>query len=98
MYIKLNHDELYIRELTESEKKTIDSATCVTPMLICPDLGKVVATGEEIKVNHAFLTIDGLNYGFDTSSGMYSTKHSSEIQLLNPKFNWVHVAKQNEKR
>lgn len=98
MFIKLNHDDLYVRELTELEKATIGSATCVTPMLICPDLGKIIETGEEVKVTHAFLTVEGLHYGFDTSCGKYSTKNSIEIQLLNPKFNWVHVAKQNEKR
>lgn len=98
MSIKLNHELLYIRELTEGEKAVIDSALFVTPMLMCPDIGKIKETQEDIKITHAFLSQEGLNYGFDYADGKYSTKPASEIELINPKFDWAYIAKQNENR
>lgn len=98
MSIRLDYKLLYIRELTEGEKAVIDSALFVTPMLMCPDLGKIKETNEDVKIQHAFLSQEGLNYGFEYADGKYSTKPASEIELLNPKFDWSYIAKQNESR
>jgi hypothetical protein len=95
---KLDMDQLYVRELTEQEKQTIDSAVMITPMMICPDLAKIKSTGEEIRVTHAYLTMEGLFYGFDTAQGLYSTLNSSEVELINPKYNWKYVAQWNDAR
>jgi hypothetical protein len=96
MHLKL--EDLFIRELTESEKAAIESAQIATPMIMSPDFGKIKKSGEEIQVNHAFFTHEGMCLGFDTKDGKYSTKLADEIELINPKFNWKYIAQQNESR
>ena len=98
MTISLDDKELYLRELTESEAELINSAKLATPMIMCPDKGRIKETSEEITIQHAYLSQNGLNYGFEYSDGKYSTKSADEIELINPKFNWNYIAKQNEKR
>lgn len=98
MSISIDKKLLYVRELTEAEAALIDSAVMATPMLMCPDHAKIKETGEEITVGHAFFAADGLHYGFDHADGKYSTLHSDKIELLNPKFDWNYIAKQNESR
>lgn len=99
MNIKLNKDELYRRELTEDEAKKINSAKAVTPMLMSPDIGRLKKTDEEVKVIHSYNTGEGLHYGIEFfEDSKYSTVHEKDIELINPKFNWVYIANQNEKR
>lgn len=98
MSISIDSKELYVRELTESEAQLINSAKLATPMIMSPDIGKIKDTQEDVKIQHAFLSQDGLNYGLETSDGKYTTKPAAEVELINPKFNWDYIAKQNEKR